>query len=868
MATAANLQEQYDLAWALKSKAAGLTIGSRPPRSEPDSYNPPRVKRPPIRAHQPERRFRKRYPRLCSAPMHELSLPPRVEVDAYVSACLAAAERFAILCRVRRPRSQPSAPSAERPTAFTARAEAGSLPVRKIDLDAVETAAASPTLCEISVDRVPSKERVKRLTSSYRDHHPRVEMSPPPVVRQTAFAARTGVGPMPVKALDFDAVEMAVAPSALSPPEEPCSHEPADDHVPSKELISAQCLPPPDDWENAYDDEGNRLEAPPPVEQCASQGDSRVPATPAPHSPVASAVDSWEQHAELLTVEPPRHARLHKHRRLRHALATKRMGVPDGSCEHKRLRCAMFSVVEALPPPQPRRPYHGKFLSPRVYTESAPIVDDGLNPDVYTESANKLYQLQSRQLGRVIKLPPSGATTKQKRNALRATAATDAHRADHERVDERDDPDYGLRGLDDVDIYFDEEVYDAVDGDTIVASRRERGARPPRLKLDFGTLAVPGPTSPSSILELDTLEATDEAAAVETAAEPPTVEWMDELAATPRHEQLAATRIQACYRGTLTRGNMSSKATQAADRESIAATRIQSCWRGVLGQRDPEATAMQLAFDAKPQAATPPTPLLDPPAEQPTVESMDELAATPSQYAMVVEESRELAAELAVAADSEEEVVDIGAALKVDIDTTPGDRQRLAMAESADDEALRTGVERSLAPKPTLALAANTPLWGGIGRRMANTEPRTGGMCMIVSLLESPIAKEDYLHRLLDHLEHKAEAAKTVVSYHEFAEKEIKTYELESLGHALRRVYGISDVAACVAQLREPIGYRPGLRLAPALPGAVLCAAASYMKVDIVVLDASTATPLYAIVRCPSSHPVLLGRLTHVPLRI
>ena len=258
----------------------------------------------------------------------------------------------------------------------------------------------------------------------------------------------------------------------------------------------------------------------------------------------------------------------------------------------------------------------------------------------------------------------------------------------------------------------------------------------------------------------------------------------------------------------------------------------------------------------------------EPPADKLTVESMDELAATPSQYGMVVEESRELAIELSVAAGSEQEVADIGAALKVDLDTTPGDRQRLAMAESADEAALRTGVERSLAPvvelsgvaapKPTLALAANTPLWEAIGWRLVNKEPRVGGMCMIVALLESPIAKEDFLHRLLDHLEHNADAANTVASYHEFAEEEIKTFELKSLRHAVRRVLGVSDVATCVAQLREPIGYRRGARLLAPLPVAVLFAAASYMKLDIVVLDASTATPLYAIVRCPSSHPVLL----------
>ena len=139
---------------------------------------------------------------------------------------------------------------------------------------------------------------------------------------------------------------------------------------------------------------------------------------------------------------------------------------------------------------------------------------------------------------------------------------------------------------------------------------------------------------------------------------------------------------------------------------------------------------------------------------------------------------------------------------------------------------------------------------------------------MIVALLESPIAKEDFLHRLLDHLEHDADAATTVASYHEFAKKEFKIYELKSLRHALRRVLGVSDVATYVAQLREPIGYRHGARLVAPLPVAVLFAAASYMKLDIVVLDATTATPLYAIVRCPSSHPVLLWRLTHVPLRI
>jgi hypothetical protein len=829
----------------------------------------------------------------------------------------------------------------------------------------------------------------------------------------------------------------------------------------------------PDDWESAYDDEGNRLQPPPPVEPCVSQGVSLVPATPPPPPAVASAVEPSEQNTALLIVEPPRHARLRKHRRLRHRLEYKRVGWMDGSCEHSRLRRDMFSEPEVEPPPQPPRPYDDEFLSPRP-----PSI---YNPGVYTESANKLDQLGWRQLGRKLDLPPCGATTKQKRDALRAAAATDAHLGVEERVDERDSADYGLRGRADDDAYFAVQKYDNVFGDTIMASRRQSCATPSLAKLSFGSLVSQRPVSPQSLLELS-LEASKPAprheqasklhveSAVPAATEPPvtkssatelaaalaaepvsavfkpsapepaaaalaaavsaasdpspaepvsaavkpsasepvsavikpsaTVESMDELATTPHHVQLAATRIQACYRGMLARGKarwdpvwvvvwpesstrregktlmvpddavemqfhyyharlhhvfeflierlgmgseathvlrsiagrtlsdlgqtlyeanlrrciegvrgcggfylelcpiglVSKKAKPAVDaicehahRESIAATRIQSRWRGVLGRDNyqaakqakakkerrakraaakREATAVQLASDEKLQSATTPTSPSEPPAEEPTADSVDELAATPSQYAMVVEESRELAAELAVAASSEEEVADIGAALEVDLGTTPGDLERLAMAESEDEAALRTGGERSLAlgvessgvaaPKPTLSLASNTPLWEAIGWRMVNKEPRVGGMCMIVALLESPIAKEDFLHRLLDHLEHDADAANTVASYHEFAEEEIKTFELKSLRHAVRRVLGVSDVATCVAQLREPIGYRHGARLVAPLPVAVLFAAASYMKLDIVVLDARTATPLYAIVRCPRSHPVLL----------
>ena len=627
------------------------------------------------------------------------------------------------------------------------------------------------------------------------------------------------------------------------------------------------------------------------------------------------------------------------------------------------------------------RPYDDKFLSPRP-----PLI---YNPDVYTESANKMYQLRWRQLGRKLNLPPCGATTTQKRDALRATAATDAQYAKGESVDEREGGDYGLRGLDDEDVFFDEEVCDNIWGDPIVATRRQPCATPSLAKRDEQALVSQRPVSPKSLLELS-LDASSAAPRHE------------QLAATRIRESIAATRIQAYFRGKLARdeafcdpvwvvvwpegstryegkrlivpddalvkqfkyystrlhhvfeslikhlgigphahgslvlrsvagrvlldldqtlyeanrwrciegvrgrgglylelcpiGLVSKKAKQAVDaicehacRESIAATRIQACWRGVLGRDNyqaakqakakkeqrakraaakREATAVQLASDETLQSATTLTSPSEPLAEQPTADSVDELAATPSQFAMVVEESRELAAELAVAASSEEEVADIGAALEVDLGTTPGDLERLAMAESADEAALRTGVERSLAPvvessgvaapKPTLALAANTPLWEAIGWRLVNKEPRVGGMCMIVALLESPIAKEDFLHRLLDHLEHDADAANTVASYHEFAEEEIKTYELKSLRHAVRRVLGVSDVATCVAQLREPIGYRLGARLIAPLPVAVLFAAASYMKLDIVVLDASTATPLYAIVRCPSSPPVLL----------
>ena len=61
-----------------------------------------------------------------------------------------------------------------------------------------------------------------------------------------------------------------------------------------------------------------------------------------------------------------------------------------------------------------------------------------------------------------------------------------------------------------------------------------------------------------------------------------------------------------------------------------------------------------------------------------------------------------MAAEIAVAIESEGEVADIAAALESDVDITPGDRERLAIAESVDDEALRTGVEQSIAVEQSL----------------------------------------------------------------------------------------------------------------------------------------------------------------------
>ena len=133
------------LRWAYKARGAGLPMGSRPRLAERVSSNPPRVKRRPLRAHQPERRFRRKHPRSSSSPQHELSLPPRPEVTAYVSECLSAVARSATPCRrAHRPRLEPSPPPKERQAPFLPRRELGQLPVKQLDFDAVEMAAASP----------------------------------------------------------------------------------------------------------------------------------------------------------------------------------------------------------------------------------------------------------------------------------------------------------------------------------------------------------------------------------------------------------------------------------------------------------------------------------------------------------------------------------------------------------------------------------------------------------------------------------------------------------------------------------------------------------------------------------------------------
>jgi len=156
----ADEQEQSDLRWAGESKRAGLTMGPRPPPSETVDYTPPRVQRPPPRAHQPEQRFRKLHPRTRSPPMHKLSKEPPKAVTAYVKQCLLAVERLSNTCRLQRHR----------------------------------------------VGRSPPRHRVER--------------SPPPVVRQAACRARTGtdVGPLPVKELDFETVRNAIAAVGCSAP--------------------------------------------------------------------------------------------------------------------------------------------------------------------------------------------------------------------------------------------------------------------------------------------------------------------------------------------------------------------------------------------------------------------------------------------------------------------------------------------------------------------------------------------------------------------------------------------------------------------------------------------------------------------------
>ena len=141
----ADEQEQSDLRWAGESKRAGLTMGPRPPPSESVGYTPPRVQRPPPRAHQPEQRFRKLHPRIRSPPMHELSKEPPEEVTAYVKQCILAVERLSNICRLQRHRVERSPPPVVRQAACRARTgtDVGPLPVKKLDFETVRNAIAA-----------------------------------------------------------------------------------------------------------------------------------------------------------------------------------------------------------------------------------------------------------------------------------------------------------------------------------------------------------------------------------------------------------------------------------------------------------------------------------------------------------------------------------------------------------------------------------------------------------------------------------------------------------------------------------------------------------------------------------------------------
>ena len=155
-----------------------------------------------------------------------------------------------------------------------------------------------------------------------------------------------------------------------------------------------------------------------------------------------------------------------------------------------------------------------------------------------------------------------------------------------------------------------------------------------------------------------------------------------------------------------------------------------------------------------------------------------------------------------------------------------------------------------------------------LGYSIANDEPLFGGKCGFVGLLTGVVppciggsvtvshdAAESLGDVLWHFFERDLDKACDVREFHR-AGSEIVYNDISSLRQLLSlgspyKPHGNVDLQTFLAERREPLGYtKSGQRLLHQQDLIFMVVAAVFMQIDVVLLDAASACPLYMIVRC------------------
>ncbi|OUV19087.1 MAG: hypothetical protein CBC48_22080 [bacterium TMED88] len=457
------------------------------------------------------------------------------------------------------------------------------------------------------------------------------------------------------------------------------------------------------------------------------------------------------------------------------------------------------------------------------------------------------------------------------RSSKRARRAIEARVADLDvgaRVDAREQPDYHLRGRDDDDAYYGKHEYDTIWGDTVVASRREPCPSPPPLrKLDFEAVAqCLSPALPESPRpELSTPVPASVLETSETPEPPPIVRqraFIEHASLSVQKLDLEAIELEAPVANPPAVRREASSCDSAS--ELLKTLTVHEEWDAVGEQIYKELHAV-----SKGAADT-------------------SFYYSPAMGWMLEDMCVDIAVYRRAAAATRIQACWRGMVARDDYQDMKARKEKWEKRAVAKSEAKAMQLSyserlKAAAPRDQSAglLVVNKII---LGHSIANDEPLYGGKCFCVGMCTGVVqacllgsvtvvhdAPDAFYDAAWDFFERHPDKA-CDVRHIDLTGREVLYNDISSLRELLSfgppyKLDGNLDLHAFLAKRREPLGYtKTGRRLVHSQDLIFAVVAAVFTQSDVVLLDAATAMPLHAIVRC-QRHTSRRLRSTHAHLR-